>query len=291
MSSSSASSSTATVTSSPRRDTSSTLGLKKRSHTVAIRSLLSSSRERSGRKKAKQDVSTTSSHLEGGPDGSYVEEGASIRVQTVGEMMHDRSVSLLQFTRILRRMRSSVTLKPTSHIWDCGDVSSEAFLSKWSALLAWVPASALEDVLLRLVRQESLVLESEFRAHREMLDMLLAVIWNSKLLQRGVMTAAHIGSSDVASALLRRLRELAPSAAAQLASAVPRRLSRSSLALQDRRDEQLDARLALEDEPNSEDDDFVVSDSDDASSRDGDYEPQSAASGSEEDEGIAADDE
>ena len=115
-------------------------------------------------------------------------------------------MSLQQFSPIIRLQ--PITLKPLSHILDGGDLCDDRFLSKWTTLLPTVPASALEMVLLCLVNQESLVMESEFKKHRVMLDVLLASIIDWKVLRRGVLAAADIRSSDVAFALLRRLCEL-----------------------------------------------------------------------------------
>ena len=134
------------------------------------------------------------------------------------------------------------------------------------------------------------MLDSEFKQHRAMISMLLTATCSPKVLKRGFRAAADIGSCNVAAALLRRLRELAPSTATHLESTISQKLSRSSLALQDQLDKEQDARLAaLEDEPNSDDEDFIVDDSDgDESSQDGDYEPQSESECEEDSDDIVA---
>ena len=197
----------------------------------------------------------------------------------MGEMLHDPSLSPEKFSQIIRT-RTSVSLGPLSHITDSGDVSDPDFLAKLSALLTKADAAEVETAILRLVRQESLVLKSEFKMHRAMLEMLLSATCNFRVLKRGAKAAANIGSSDVASILLHRLREVAPGVAAQVVSEITKKLSQSSLALEDRLDEELDARLAvLEDEPTTDDEDFVVDDSDnDVAAQDEEYEPPSGSS-------------
>ena len=168
-----------------------------------------------------------------------------------------------------------VNIKPLSHIFDGGDISAEAFLLKWSTLLPTVAASDLAELLLRLVRHENLVLQSEFNKHKPMLKMLLAVIQDWKVLRSGFLTAVDIRSRDVASALLGRLHELVPDLAIKLERQFVQQLQESSPAMQDQLDQEEDARLAaLDEDANSDDDDFIVDDVE-SDEEDGAFEPSS----------------
>lgn len=179
----------------------------------------------------------------------------------MGIMLHDQSKSVQHFSQRIQMMTSPVNIKPLSHIFDGGDVSAEAFLLKWSTLLPTVAASDLAELLLKLVRHENLVLQSEFKKHKSMLKMLLAVIQDWKVLRSGFLTAVDIRSRNVASALLGRLRELVPDLAVKLERQFVQQLHGSSPAMQDQLDQEEDARLAaLEENANSSDDDFIVDD-------------------------------
>jgi hypothetical protein len=191
----------------------------------------------------------------------------------MGIMLHDQSKSVRQFSQRILMKAIPVNIKPLSHIFDGGDVSAEAFLLKWSTLLPMVATSDLTELLLSLVRNESLVLQSEFNKHKPMLKMLLAEIQDWKVLRSGLMTAVNIRSRDVASTLLGRLRELVPDLAVKLKRQFRRQLQQPSLAMQDQLDQEEDARLAaLEEDANSDDDDFIV---DDVDEEDGSFEPSS----------------
>jgi hypothetical protein len=104
-----------------------------------------------------------------------------------------------------------------SHIFDGGDVSAEAFLLKWSPLLPTTAASDLPELLLSLVRNETLVLQSEFNKHKPMLKMLLAVIHDWKVLRNGFLAAVRIHSRDVICTVLGRPHELVSDLAVKLA--------------------------------------------------------------------------
>jgi hypothetical protein len=260
-------------------------GLKKRSsyHIVTGQSSAPlSCLERSKRAKLDQTRRSCIAVYTSGP------EVAAVRVRTIGEMLHDPTLSPEQFSRKMQIRTTPISLGTLSDITDGGDVANPSFLAKLSALLPKVDASQVEAFVLRLVRQESLVDESEFHRHKAMLQMLLAATCTITLLQRAVKAAADIGSSDVVSTVVRRLREVAPGVVAQVTSGIKKKLSRPSLALrlQDRLDEEEDARLAaLEDEPDTEDEDFVVNDSDDdAASQDEEYEPPTSESSDDDDD-------
>jgi len=194
---------------------------------------------------------------------------------TMGIMLHDQSKSVHHFSQRIRMKAIPVNIKPLSHIFDGGDVSAEAFLLKWSTLLPTVAASDLAELLLSLVRNESLVLQSEFNKHKPMLKMLLAVIQDWKVLRSGLLTAIDIRSRDVASTLLGRLHELVPDLAVKLERQFAQQLQESSPAMQDQLDREEDARLAaLEEDANSDDDDFIVDDVE-SDKEDGAFEPSS----------------
>ena len=204
----------------------------------------------------------------------------------MGIMLHDQSKSVHHFSQRIRMKAIPVNIKPLSHIFDGGDVSAEAFLLKWSTLLPTVAASDLAELLLSLVRNESLVLQSEFNKHKPMLKMLLAVIQDWKVLRSGLLTAVNIRSRDVASTLLGRLRELVPNLAVKLERQFGQQLQEPSIAMQDQLDQEEDARLAaLEEDANSDDDDFIV---DDVEDQDEAFESRSE---SEEDSVAASDQE
>lgn len=199
------------------------------------------------------------------------ENDEDLESHSLGTKLHDGSQSVSDFDQEITKHWRSVELEPLADIFDGGNLNAPLFRQKWTLLLRHLSAAQLSHILLELVDQESLVLAKEFDRHVGMLCILLAAINESKTLMQAIMIAKSLRSDKVLSQVLWRLSQLEPMEAHQLmreyAFPIPLLFSRR---MQDKLDREEDERLAaVEESPNSDDEDFIVNDDD---QEDGDYE-------------------
>ncbi len=203
---------------------------------------------------------------------------------TLGTQLHDSKLSAKKFKQQVQvsGLRQNLTGEPLTHIFDAGDVSAELFLVKWTILMTTLLSSDLACLLLEIVRQEYLTSDAVFDVYEPMLNILLAAIQDSSVLQKAMVVARRMRTQSVIGALLGRLSELKPKLARQLESEVEQEPLEPSCQMKEQRDLEEDEHLAvLENEADSDDDDFVVDALDEDALRDEEYVPSSESDDSD----------
>ncbi len=206
---------------------------------------------------------------------------------TLGTQLHDSRMSAKEFKRQLHvtGLRLNLTGESLMHIFDAGDVSAELFLIKWTILMTKLRSFKSLDLaclLLEIVGQECLTSITVFEVYEPMLEVLLATIQDSSVLQKAMVVARRMRTQSVIFALLGRLYELEPKLARQLESEMKQETLEPSCQMKEQLDREEDERLAaLEDEADSDDDDFVVDALDADTLRDEEYVPSSESDDSD----------